>query len=204
MRLYLSSASLGNQPECLSSLVGSNRRAAVIPNASVAATGRADDEVTALAGLGLVAEELDLRHFHSADELGTVLASFGLVWVIGGNSFQLRHAMCQSGFDDAIRPLLEQNCITYAGYSAGSVVATPTLRGIELVDDPAVAADDETVWQGLSLVSFSIAPHYRSGHPESAAIETVVRYWRDHDMPFRTLRDGQALVVDGSRMELVG
>ena len=37
----------------------------------------------------------------------------------------------------------------------------------------------ETIWEGLGFVEFSIAPHYRSEHPESEDIEKVVQYFEE-------------------------
>lgn len=48
------------------------------------------------------------------------------------------------------------------GYSAGAVVATPTLCGIELVDPPDDVPrgyDAPIPWDGMGLVDFSVAPH---------------------------------------------
>ena len=53
--------------------------------------------------------------------------------MVGGNSFLLLRAMKQSGFDKLIVPLVENDILVYAGFSAGAVLATPTLHGIELV-----------------------------------------------------------------------
>ncbi len=114
--------------------------------------------------------------------------------------------MKASGFDDAIRDLLASDAVVYGGYSAGIVVLTPSLRGIDLVDDPhAVPAgyDDAIIWEGLGLLPCAIAPHYRSDHPESAAIERVVQYYLDHDVPFKTLRDGEVIVVNGRQEEML-
>lgn len=77
----------------------------------------------------------------------------------------------------------------------------PTLQGLELVDD--VQAVHEPIWDGLGLVKFSIAPHYRSDHPESESIEELVRYFSTESIPHRTLRDGQALVVSEDTSHVV-
>ena len=52
----------------------------------------------------------------------------------------------------------------------------------------------EPTWEGLGLLEYSIAPHYRSDHPESEAIETVVAYFEQHGIPYRALRDGEAII----------
>ena len=149
------------------------------------------------------------NYFASRDrerELGVLLAAHGLVWVRGGNSFVLRRAMKASGFDRVIRDLLEDDAIVYGGFSAAIAVLTPSLHGVELVDDPHLVPagyDPAIVWEGLGLLPYAVAPHYRSEHPESAAMESVVQYYVDHRLPFRVLRDGEAIVVQGGREEIV-
>lgn len=209
MRLYLSSFRLGNAPERLVALVGENRRAAVILNAcdTMAAADRelrVRQEIAALEGLGLAAEEVDLRAYAGAPgALAERLAGYGLVWVRGGNTFVLRRAMRQSGMDEVLRELLERDALVYGGFSAAAAVLGPSLRGVELVDDPAAAGEAETDWESLGVLPYCVAPHYRSDHPESAAVEELIRYYIDHAMLFRALRDGQVIVVEGAREEVL-
>ena len=59
-------------------------------------------------------------------------------------------------------------------------------------------------WDGLRLVDFSIAPHDASDHGESALVEHVITYLRARAMPYRPLRDGEALIVNDGRVMLVG
>ena len=144
MRLYLSSERLGERSGTLLGMVA-GPRVAIIANgydycgAIARDFYRAEvyDPVPEFEALGLEPEELDLRaHFGDPQSLRQRLASYDLVWVMGGNSFVLRRAMRSSGFDHVIRDLLEADAITYGGYAAGAVVAGPSLRGMELMDDP--------------------------------------------------------------------
>lgn len=212
MKLYLSSYHLGNHPEKLKQLVKEDAKAAIILNAA----DNSDDErrasyvasqIEALETLGIYSEELDLRdYFSSPKELEIKLPKYDLVWVVGGNSFLLRRAMKQSGFDKLIVPMVESGKIVYSGFSAGAVVATPTLHGIELVDDKDMVPegyDKAVVWNGLNLVGKSIAPHYKSNHPESEAVDEVVRYFLDNGMDYWTLSDGEALVIEDKTAILV-
>jgi dipeptidase E len=49
-----------------------------------------------------------------------------------------------------------------------------------------------------ALLDAAFVPHYRSpGHPKTAAIERVVTRYRTEGIAYRTLRDGQALLVNG-------
>ena len=207
MQLYLSSYKLGSEPQKLKELVDVEKKVAVIANA----LDFSDEferkqhsiqrELDDLAALGLQAEEMDLRdYFERRDELVKKLGEFGLIWAIGGNSFVLRRAMRQSGFDELVKQYHSEHrqSFVYAGYSAGAVVAAPTLRGIELVDDPKVVPatyESEIIWEGLGLINFSIAPHYRSNHPEAEAIEHVVRYFQQNNIYFRALSDGEVIIT---------
>ncbi len=211
MRLYLSSFRLGDNPRSLVDLAGENRRVAVIMNACDLLPDddrrmRLEGEYEALRELGFDPEEIDLRDYPDGDnhhtDLRSRLESCGLVWVRGGNTFVLRRAMRQSGFDGIIREMLERDAIVYGGYSAGIIVLTPSLHGVELADDPHTVPegyDPAIIWECLHILPYALAPHYRSDHPESSDIDNVVEYFIDHHMLFRALRDGQAIVVDGER-----
>ncbi len=206
MKLYLSSLGLGNETDRLVSMIPGNRRAAVVfsaldfSNEFERKQASVDREVQMLAGLGLEAEALDLRDFFGRpDSLADEMARFGMLWVIGGNTFVLRRAMRQSGLDRFLLDNRDNDEFVYAGYSAGCCVLAPTLRGIDLVDDPLVVPegyDREIVWDGLSLVDYCIAPHYRSDMEESPLIEKAVQYFIDNKMLFKALRDGEVIVVE--------
>jgi len=213
VKLYLSSYGLGNEPEALQRLVNSNNVAAVICNAQDSTSyeeraERVQRGLDEMMSLGFSPEELDLRdYFNDRGKLPSELAKYGLLWIRGGNSFVLRRAMKQSGFDKAIEPLVTSEAIVYAGYSAGTCVAAPTLHGLELVDDPhdiPKGYDKDIVWNGLHFISKSVAPHYRSDHPEAAAIEQTVEYFEKHHIDYLTLRDGEAMVVNGNELRIVG
>ena len=214
MRLYLSSYRLGDSAGALLALVGNGARAAIISNAldNVSAAARdlyraeVHDPVATFAALGILARELDLRDYFGAPErLRRALGGIDLVWVMGGNCFILRRAMRQSGFDTVISELLEHDAIVYGGFSAGAVVATPSLRGIELMDDPNEVPHGyppEIVWEGLGLVDYAIVPHFRSRHPESRAADAAANYLARRRLPFRALRDGEVIVhIGGSTAE---
>ncbi len=209
MRLYLSSLRFGDRFDLLLAMVGQGARAAVISNALDLVPPAAretyartvHDPVAELASHGLDAADLDLRHyFGKEDALEAVLADLDLVWVTGGNAFLLRRAMRQSGFDRLIGPLLERDKLVYGGWSAGAVVASPSLRGMDLMDDPVQVAegyDPQIIWDGLNLIAFHLVPHFGSG-PDAPAAEKVTAYMLDQAMPYRTMQDGDVLVRDAN------
>ncbi len=211
MRLFLSSYRLGNQPDKLPALVGENKRTAIVVNAQDAKTpeSRAEQvqqEIRNLTALGLKPEELDLRHyFGKPDELREFIKDFGLVWVRGGNVFLLRRAFKQSGFDEILTELLRNDQITYGGFSAGICVLAPSLKGIELVDpldEIAEGYDKEIIWEGLGLLDYALAPHYKSDHPESEDIQKCVEYFTDNHILFKALRDGEIIIINGDESEI--
>ena len=208
MRLYLSSFRMGDHPEHLVALVGEDSRPRiVIANAmddAPAEVRRAgvELELAALADLGLSATELDLRdYFGEQQRLRDDLAGVALAWLRGGNVFMLRYAMARSGADAVFKELLAQDALVYAGYSAGPCVLSPSLRGLELVDDAGAVTriyGAPPVWDGLAVLGAAFVPHYQSpGHPETDPIEQVVARYRAEGVPHRTLHDGQAMIVNG-------
>jgi dipeptidase E len=206
MQLYLSSYGFGNDSARMLCATAANRRVGVIQNAL---DGYNDlplrreslaRECAGLTALGLAPEELDLRdYFGDEDRLRERVDQLSYLWVVGGNTFVLRLAMAASGLDRILQSWRGNDRRIYGGYSAGACVLSPSLWGIHLADEPEIRPAGypvEAIWEGLNLIPFYVAPHYRSDHFESAAIEQTVEYYIDHKLPFVTLRDGEALTLD--------
>ena len=205
MRMYLSSFRMGDHPERLVALLDPPGPAAVIANAiDQAEAGErlegVQRELDALAELGIDAEDLDLRdYFGAADRLAADLAGYRLVWVRGGNTFVLRHALAESGADEILTSLVARDALVYGGYSAGCCVLAPSLRGLELVDDPEAVGETygvPPIWDGLGLLEYAFVPHVDSpDHPETEACGRLAEHYRAKGVAYRTLRDGEAIVV---------
>lgn len=216
MRLYLSSYRTAQDMERLLDLAGRSGRAVVISNAvDLVPAGEREayarnvhDPVAELRQAGLDADHLDLRdYFGKSEALERDLAGVGLVWAVGGNAFLLRRALRQSGLDDILARRLAADSLVYGGWSAGACVAGSTLRGLHLMDDPRALApgyDPEVVWEGMGLVDFAVVPHFASAHPEAAAASRAAAYLADHAIAYRTLCDGEAILRQGERAEVVG
>jgi dipeptidase E len=206
--LYLSSFRMGDHPEELVSLVEPGRQAAVIANAMDDEPEEDRDagvrrELDALAQLGIEAREVDLRtYFGRSEPLARDLRTCGLVWLRGGNVFMLRYGLAASGADSVLTALLHEDALVYGGYSAGPCVLGPTLRGFEGVDDADAVRStygEEAVWDGLGVLDYVIVPHVDSpDHPETERCGAIADRYRAEGVPHRTLRDGQAIVVNGS------
>jgi len=207
MKLYLSSYKVGNDAEGFKNLVNkANAKVAVIDNSrdySVDLERKAkslQSELDAMTELGFDPEHLDLRnYFGKSEALFEKLSNFDAVWVIGGNSFLLRKAMEQSGFGRVIEGLIKTNKLVYAGYSAGIAVVAPSLKGVELVDDPNVQVEGynpEVIWEGYGLIDFYPIVHYDSDHPESHLVDVELEHIKSLGIKYKTLRDGDTIIID--------
>jgi dipeptidase E len=203
MKFYLSSFRIGDHGEHLREL-SKGGPLAYIPNAldHISAEDQrasADRNGQRLLDAGIAFELFDLKNFFSSPtELGDELKRFTGVWVTGGNTFVLRQAMRLSGFDEAIKELIPTSFL-YSGYSAGICVLAPDLKALQIVDDPKMfpyPAQTEVIWEGLNILDYMILPHYRSDHPESKDIDREVEYCENNNIPFKTLRDGEAIFGD--------
>ncbi len=208
MKFYLSSYKLGNEITKLKELIpADNKKTAYISNALDFSddlerrkqSEQADIEQLNEVGLNDV-EKIDLRdYFGKKVKLEKKLSEFGIIWVRGGNCFVLRQAMKLSGLDEILKDLLKKENILYGGYSAGVCVLAPTLKGMELVDDPNVKPYDnqkETIWDGVGILDYTIVPHYKSDHPESAKVDETVEYMEKNNIPYKPLRDGEVIIIE--------
>ena len=216
MRLYLSSYRTQDTAGDLLDLAGGPCRAVVISNAvdmippaeRQAYARKIHDPVVELRDAGLDAEGLDLRDYFGAPAaLERDLANVGLVWAVGGNAFLLRRALRQSGMDAILARRLAEDSLAYGGWSAGACVAGSTLRGLHLMDEPELVTpgyDPEVIWEGMGLIDFAIVPHFASDHPEAQAADRAAAYLAAGAIPHRTLRDGEAILRRGDRIDVIG
>lgn len=206
MRLFLASYRFGAHRDRFVRLVGGPGRVAVIANAADAwGTARYSavvSDLVPLRRLGFDAHELDLREYAGTpDRLRNHLAGCDAVWVRGGNTFVLRAQLAACGGDAVLTDLLRQDALAYAGYSAGACVMSPSLRGLELVDDPAeveAVCGTTPIWDGLGLIDFAIVPHHRSpGYPaeEVELIDRIADGYRRSGVKYRTLTDDDVVVI---------
>jgi dipeptidase E len=198
-RLFLASASVRGSIPALTELVGHDARIGVSANAldmEPEAERREwlGRETRALASAGFSPVKLDLRdYFADPAALVELLARLEMVWATGGNVFVLRKALQRSRLDELLPAAVRDDSLAYGGSSAGACVCAPTLRGIDLIDNAYAAG--EPVFEGLGLVDYSIAPHLGAEGEGGKAIARLVDHFERAGMPYRALRDGQAIVV---------
>ncbi len=207
MKFYLSSFKLGTKSEELVRLMTDNKIIGYVPNAcdysEVDLNLRNENDkrdMDELGKLGLKVEVLDLRdYFGQADRLRERIKGLGGIYIRGGNTFILRQAMKLSGFEIIFEELLKRDAFVYSGYSAGICVLAPSIKPVQIVDNPTdrpYKELQETIWEGLGYLDYIILSHYKSDHPESAGVDKVVEYCKRNDIPFKTLKDGEVIIIE--------
>lgn len=209
MQLYLASYRLGEYPEKCKDLILSvtkNKKVALITNALdftnnyFELTKSVQRDRRDIEALGLEVEQVNLQDFFGKTEaLRKKMAGYNTVYVRGGNVFILRRAFQESGFDTILLELAKRDDFVYVGFSAGACVLSPDLAGLELVDNPEIDPEGyvkQRITKGLGLIDYSLAPHFRSDHPESQQMNAVVDYYLTHAVKFVALDDNGVIITE--------
>ncbi len=130
---------------------------------------------------------LDRANWHQADAF----------YLEGGNTFYLLRAIRRTGFAKNIRLALKRGGL-YVGSSAGSYVACPSIIASTWKTDPKPRYGLKR-FKGLSLVPFIIKVHYQPSMKTD-----ILKGLRRTKFPLRILKDGQAFLVEGKKVRLVG
>lgn len=125
------------------------------------------------------------------------------IFIGGGNTFRLVHRLHTEGLITEVRSAVE-NGTSYIGSSAGTNVATPSLKTTN--DMPIV---EPVSFAALGLVPFQINPHYLDPDPSSTHQgETrelrLLQYLEENPGPVLGLREGTWLRRRGHILTLAG
>lgn len=125
------------------------------------------------------------------------------VFIGGGNTFRLLKALQETGLREIIQQKVQEG-FPYMGSSAGTNVACPTIKTTN--DMPIVLPDS---FDALGLIDFQLNPHYLDPDPNSTHMgetreERIQEFHEENAVPVLGLREGTALRVRGSRIELLG
>lgn len=128
-----------------------------------------DDYVSKMVERGFHAGR-KLTGIHRAADPRDAVHQAKAIYVGGGNSFRLLHALYAHDLLDVIRARVQSGALTYIGVSAGSNMACPTLKTTN--DMPIVMPPR---FEALGLIPFQINPHYFAGpiHFRNAAGELL-------------------------------
>jgi dipeptidase E len=154
--------------------------------------------------LGAIGLELDSLHEVACGPAAREAVEAAAAFVVsGGNTFRLLAALHESGLVDAIARRVAAG-VPYVGWSAGSVVACPTIRttnDMPIVEPPTFSA--------LGLVPFQINAHYVDADPGSKHMgetreQRLAEFHEENDVPVVALREGAMLRRESASLELRG
>ncbi|HQZ18896.1 MAG TPA: dipeptidase PepE [Vicinamibacteria bacterium] len=177
---------------------GSVARVLFIPHALKGRDAYAAKARVAFAEMGYGLDSL-----HESSDPREAIERAEAIFCGGGNTFRLLKALHEMG----VLPLIERRVrdgMVYAGASAGSNLACPTIRttnDMPIVEPPS--------FDGLGLVRFQINPHYLDPAPGSTHMgetrETRIReFHEENETPVAGLREGAILRVEGASVALRG
>jgi dipeptidase E len=89
----------------------------------------------------------------------STLLNANTLLISGGNTFQLLSNLKKSGLDKAILEFFHKQELMLAGFSAGALVLTPTIKICNLPNFDKNLISLENL-DGLNIVNFEIFPHY--------------------------------------------
>ncbi len=116
-----------------------------------------------------------------------------ILFVSGGNTFHLMHWLRKSGLSEVLPEMLKTR--VYVGVSAGSMVATPSIRFANSEKAAAEEIDGEVDDEGLGLVKFLVEPHINNAYFPELTFEYVREESAHTAVPVYALDDQSALQV---------
>ena len=145
---------------------------------------------------------VEVRSVHRGNP-SEVVEECDAVAVGGGNTFHLLHQLYHFGLIERIRAAVSAGK-PYCGWSAGSNIASPTIRttnDMPIIEPPSFDA--------LDFVPFQINPHYLDAHPDKHMGETREQRLLEFatvnpDVPVIGLREGSAILRGAEGARLLG
>jgi dipeptidase E len=222
MKLLLTSNGLSNQSisNALEDLVGKPRKdikIAFIPNA-----GFPIDDFKNESRDWLVDDMYRMKEFCgfidivsltdlTKHEIYERLEYSDVIFVGGGNVFYLSYCMDKIGLFDELSRLLKTR--VYAGISAGSMIATDSLRTASgAINNPEKFYDEEydeigprgrSAGRSAKLVNFVVRPHFNSKNFPNIKGGYLEAIAKDVKVPLYAIDDNSAVKVDDDSIEVI-
>lgn len=156
-------------------------------------TSYVDKDKKDILKIGITSENF-IEYDLDKDVSNISLDEIDVIYVEGGNTFYLLDKVRKTGFDKKIKEMVEKG-VVYVGVSAGSILVGPNIGLAGPFDPNDFGVTDYT---GVNLTDKVICPHYNEKN------EAFINKFKEKDnYEIVRLNDGQALVVEGKREEVI-
>ncbi len=121
-----------------------------------------------------------------------------VLYIFGGNSFYLLEAIKRSGFDKALKRIVDEGRII-VGQSAGSIIFSPSIEiaGNDFCYDQNILGLKDL--DALNIVDYAILPHY-----EDKYVAGVRKLRETVGYDIYALKDGQTIFLNGNETTYLG
>ena len=176
------------------------KKVTFIPTASIVEeyVGHVENDKKAFESLGIIVDVLELSTASSAD-IKEKITSNDYIFVSGGNSFYLLQVLQETGADLLIKEQVSNGKL-YIGTSAGSVVMSPNIQYIELMDDKSLAPK-LTAYNAMGMTDQYPLVHY-SNEPFAIVAEEVYQEYKDK-LPLILLSNYQVMIVQNQEVSVL-
>ncbi len=142
--------------------------------------------------LGFRVKDIQLDEV-TKEEVKEAVETADIIFVGGGNTFYLLEHAKKSGFIEITKAAVAEGKI-YIGSSAGSALAAPDVRYVELFDDPSEANLTDT--RALDLVPFRVLPHFGLHGYEELHTKVLLEY-QSEDSVLIPIKDSEFVLLSG-------
>ncbi len=218
MKLLLTSGGITNETlakelEILAGKKFSALKIAFIPTAAFAESGSKDwliKDLYRMQERGATIDLVDIAQL-PRNELYDRLAWSDVIFVGGGNTFYLSYWMQKSGMFEMLPKLVKDR--VYAGISAGSMVASATVRTSLQITDSEHLFDESynefgpknrSSTETLKWTDFAFRPHLNSQSFPNVTQDKIQEICNKLNVPMYVTDDQCAVKVDGQNIEVVG
>ncbi len=141
--------------------------------------------------------EHDFIDISQKKNIAPSLESYGIVYVVGGNTFYILDCLRKSGGAVFLKKAFKESReLLYVGLSAGSMVMGPNIKTAEIKGS---GGDDNDIklenLAGLGVFDFDIYPHYQ---PKEIAL--LEDFFASTDQSVVALADSQAIFIDQEKV----
>lgn len=141
-----------------------------------------------------------IDHENSKESI-TSMNNAKVILMTGGNTFYLLKHLKESGTDQILKRFVATNGLLI-GFSAGSIVQTPT---IQIANYPSYDCDENAVsvtdFTGLGFTKYEVHSHYSGSIQED---NELIMYSKSNNHPIYALPDGSGIFEEGAKQKIFG